>query len=282
MTTQRPKEALHFTIPARYYSRGSVDWEGPVPAKGYRGEKVKHVTLTTANTAITCVHPENYGYPGQPQVFGEAGTLAYYDLWFARYRTVIEQRLVPLFDAARAAGLRILYIVNGWKTAENYPQYREIAARVDLPPPTWQAPANPHTEWRAERMDEILGKNYREDGDCDIAPPLAAQPQDWLTAWSQQASTLFNENGIWNILFTGFEAASCLLNISGGVLPMAHLGYRCFIVEDCALALETRETRGHEEIKRAFFSAVQLSGYCHIVNSKDIIEALTKATGGLQ
>jgi nicotinamidase-related amidase len=279
MPSHREIKSVEFTLPARYYARGGVDLSSPVPAKGYRGEKTRQVTLDTANTAIICMHPENTTYPGGPVILSaEPGTRAYYDDWFAQYKIVVEQHLAPLFGAARQAGMRILYNVNGWRSAEKYPQYVEIRDRVK-PPRDWKPPVSPNLEWRKECGEDVYGKDFRVEGECDIAPPIAARPEDWLVWWDYEASTLLHEHGIWNILFTGFESASCFLNIPGGVLSMCQLGYRCFIVEDCSLAMETRETQEQEEIKNGFFKAMQLVRYCYLVNGKDIIQSLVSAKG---
>ena len=282
-----------FTIPARYYSRGSVDWDGGVPAKGFRGELTKHITLSAKNTAITCVHIGNEEYPGGGYYCGdEPGVEAYYHLAMNRMHAVIENNIAPLLNAARAAGARILHLAPCREAyaEENYPQYREIKSRVKIPPLEWDPSKLPNVEWlqtvrraHKEKRDKILGPNFRlvlkEGEQPDIAPLVKPQPEDWVVAsgWDKMASTLFNENGIWNLFFVGFEAASC---VPSALRRMRSLGYRCFIVEDCSKALETRETREKEEIQNTFFKAMQLGGYAYIVNGRDVTRAFKESSKG--
>ncbi len=282
------KNNLHFTIPARYYCRGTPDWESPFPAKGYQGEKEKAITLDASTTAITCGHLDNEGYPGGGRYRGEPGVEVFYREWRQREQFVVNERIAPLVNRARAGGISILYLVNGWASSKKYPQYREIASRVKTPSANWSLPPHPHRDeieqWKEEKEEEYLGKDFREEfgeeKSWDIAPPVSAHCEDWIVTSGSQSSTLFKEKGIWNIFFLGFEGASCLLNLSGGLLDMSRRGYRCFLVEDCSLCLETRKTRAQEEIKRAFFQSMQLYGYAYLVKSEEIIAGLKRAEKG--
>ena len=267
------QKAVKFTIPARYYSRGSVDGASGTLAKGYNGEKTKQITLSTANTAIAAMHVSSNTFIAEPDV------KAYWDDWSTRSNAVTRDHIAPLFGAARSIGLHILYICAGWSARNNYPQYREIAARVETPPPT--PPPGQRVSvpaWKQTFMDESLGRGCRVPGaGSDIAPIVAAQPEDWIVARTAEASTLFHEHGIWNILFVGFDTSGCILTSPGGVLPMRSLGYRCFIVEDCTESCETPATRAGKELKKTVLQCMEFGGYSYTVNGSDIIESMEKA-----
>lgn len=271
------RKPVEFTIPARYYARGTVDWDDPAPERT-GGEKTKQITLSTANTAVVGIHYQNEAYPGGIRYVGEPGVTTYYETWAGRNRVVLEEKIAPLLAAARAVGLRILYTVMGnWPSAVHSYQLRELVARTtsQKSPPEWQPPGGLSSDWKEKLQEDLLGKGFHAEGTDDIAPSVAARPGDWMATSAKQASTLFSENGIWNVLLTGFEGASCY--VWHGVLPFARLGYRCFLVEDGALCLETAETRDDQEIMKRTLQAMQLIRPCYLASSKDVVGALSRA-----
>ncbi|NLX04536.1 MAG: hypothetical protein GXY33_05280 [Phycisphaerae bacterium] len=216
--------ARAFSLPARYYARRGADWSAATPARTYEGEKEIALALTTANTAIICMHTSNtgMGYPGAPEYTCEPRVKPYFDELNARRKVMVEEHMAPFFAAARRIGLRIMYIVAGWPCAEHYPAYRQIAARVKPIPPKpgqWRPPKAPGPEaagdefnpggkvWRREMVEESLGGGFGTTGDCDIPAPVAAGPEDWVVTWTPHASTLLNEQGIWNILLVGTDTS---------------------------------------------------------------------------
>ena len=272
------RRPVDFTIPARYYARRAVDWDNPAPEKTCGREKTRPITLNTANTAVIGIHYENGAYPGGVRYMGEPGVTAYYETWAERNRVVLEENISPLLAAAREVKLRILYMVmDNWPSALHSPQLRQLAARTKKSPPEWQPPAGLRSDWKQELQEDLFGRGFHTEGTDDIAASVAAQPGDWMATSAKQASTLFSENGIGNLLLTGFEGASCY--VWHGVLPLARLGYRCFMIDDGTLCLETSETRSDQEIMNRTFQAMQLIRYCYLVSSKDVISSMYQTRG---
>jgi nicotinamidase-related amidase len=156
------------------------------------------------------------------------------------------------------------------------------------PATQWSLPPNPHQKQIAEdvqlRRREALGEGFRVDL-CGaeamlVAPPVAPHDEDWVVSNGNELATLMNDHQITNLFMVGFEAGSCLLNISSAVIDMARRGYRCFIVEEGSLGLETRATRGNEEMKYAFHRVAQMAGYCYLVNAQDILDGLAPQDRG--
>jgi hypothetical protein len=255
-----------FIIPARYYAHGKADWHNEVLGMEYYGEKMKPVALSTANTAIAAMHVSaNEFLPGDD-------VKAYWDDWSARSQAVTRDHIAPLFESARGIGLRILYICAGWSSRHSYPQFREIAARVPSPAPKERPPV---PEWKLQWTRNSMGTGCRVPGrGSDIAPEVAAQRQDWIVDTTEQACRLFSENGIWNILYVGFDVSGCVLTLPGGVLPMRARGYRCFILEDCVESCETPQTRDDKKLKQAVLQTMQLGGYSYLASGGDVIAAI--------
>ena len=268
MTDSR-EQPLSFDLPVRFYARGCVAWDDENPARGFRGLTTRPLLLTTANTVIACMHPGNYCYPGGVE-WGPDSPHAWWTGKMAnlpRIRTIIDERITPLLEAARAAGMRVLYLLQGWRNAMRYPQYRELLERVPEPD-TSAIPRSPNLAWRQERDADIYGPDWRtpERNEklaqvLDVAPPIEPRPSDWVAATTAQASTLLSENGVWNILYTGFDTNGCVWLSEGGMHKMGKLGYRCILLRDCTLGGETAETFPESEMTESFIRLVELGSY---------------------
>lgn len=270
-----------FALPVRFYSRGCVAWNDRNPASGFRGPTAGTLSLNVAETAIACMHPGNYACPGGV----EWGPNAPHAWWagkmanLPRIRAIIEKRIAPLLDAARGHGIRVLYLVQGWKSAQRYPQYREIASRVREPVDV--APRSPNEAWRRRRDKDLYGANWRTPRRTarlaevlDVAPSISPQPSDWVAATTAQASTLLSENGIWNILYTGFDTNGCVWLSAGGMHPMAKLGYRTILLRDCTTGAETARTYPSQAMTRSFVTLIEMGTYT--ADSRDLRRVLKR------
>ena len=274
-----------FSLPVRFYARGCVAWDHPNPATGFIGRSTRGLDLTTRNTVIGCMHPGNYACPGGVEWGPDAP-----HAWWAgkmanlpRIRGIIEERLTPLLRCARAAGMRVIYLVQGWRTAMRYPQYREVLGRVEEPGAA-TVPRSPNEAWKAERERDMYGPDWRTPERIsrladvlDIAPAIEPQPEDWIAATTAQASTLLAEHGVWNILYTGFDTNGCVWLSEGGMHRMDKLGYRCLLLRDCTAGAETAETFPAEDMKESFISLAEMK--CYTADSRDLVRALQDVPG---
>ena len=283
-----PGEEAAFTLPARIYTRGCVAWDDENPATGFTGLTTRELRLTTKNTAIGCMHPGNYCYPGGIE-WGPDSPHAWWAGKMAnlpRIRQIIDGRIAPLLDLARAAGIRIIYLVQGWRTAMQYPQYREVLERVRAPDAATGVPRSPNEAWKAELDRDVYGPDWRTQERIqaiteilDVAPTIRPQPCDWVAATTPQASTLLAENGIWNILYTGFDTNGCVYWSEGGMYKMGKLGYRTILLRDCTTGGETAETYADEGLTRAFIAMIEMRSYT--ADSSDLCRSLRQAGEGL-
>jgi len=277
------KQPTDFTIPVSSHKRGCVDWEDPNPARGFAGRQTREIVLSTDNTVIACMHPGNYGYSGGIE-WGPEGEFAWWTGKMAnlpRIREIIDERIAPLLAGARRAGLRVLYLIGGWKNAMNYPQYRELLDRMPEPEVTNAPLRSPNEAWRKESDLDHYGpewrtpeRNQRIVEVLDVAPSIKPQPEDWIAATTTQTSTLLSENGIWNILYTGFDTNGCVWLSAGGMLEMGRLGYRTILLRDCTTGAETAETFPGQEMTKSFCQLVEYGGYTS--DSASVIRALSQ------
>ena len=272
-----------FRLPVRVHTRGCVAWDDANPAKGFTGLTTHTLDLTTGNTVIAAMHPGNYCCPGGVE-WGPDAPHAWWTGKMAnlpRIRKVIDERLAPLFRTAREAGVRILYLLQGWSVAMRCPRYRSLLARV-AEPETSGIPRSPNEAWREERDRHVYGPDWRTperiaalNAALDVAPSIAPQPRDWIAATTAQASTLLAENGIWNILYTGFDTNGCVWLSEGGMYKMGKLGYRTVLLRDCTAGAETAETFPTEDMTQSFVALIEMGGYT--ADSRDLRRSLRDA-----
>jgi hypothetical protein len=234
----------------------------------------REVTLTNRNTAILIRHASNMGYPGileWRQDSPYAPILSMFEN-VPRMRQIIDEHLVSLVHLARDVGMQIIYVIDGWKSAEKYPRWREIQKRVPDPQP-WVWPESPNKEWMNEYEADALIPGYRQALEqlnrvIDIAPPLVPGPEDWVVTTLDQAKTLLSEKKIWNVLHTGFDLNDGMMY---GEVGMYWFGgwARGFILRDCTTALERHDTIETEGLKNITLTFLE-HGPAHNAMGKDI------------
>ncbi len=234
----------------------------------------KKVTLSTGNTVLLVRHASNMGYPGilewrKDSPYGPV--LSMFEN-IPRMRQIIDEHLVSLVKLARDVGMQILYVIDDWKSAEKYPQWRAIQKRVPDPQP-WVWPESPNKEWMNEYETEALIPDYRQALEqlnrvIDIAPPLIPGPEDWVVTTLDQAKTLMSEKKIWNVLHTGFDLNDGMMY---GEVGMYWFGgwARGFILQDCTTAMERHDTIDTEGLKNITLTFLE-HGPAHVALGKDI------------
>ena len=255
--------AIDLTFPVYYHSR--------VEDKRLR----KMVTLKNEETVLLLRHPSNMGYPGILEWRKDspyAGILSIFE-HIPRMRKIIDEEIVPLLDLARRIGIQIMYVVNGWDSAGNYPQWQKISSRVPEPEPgtfmpeglkytEFIEPRSPQKKWRKEFEAEAFMPGYREAlaqlrKVIDIAPPLKPRPEDWVVTTTRQAAVLMSERRIWNILNAGFDINDGMIYSEMGIYWCRD--FRPIILEDCTAGRERHDTVETESLKKATITFLEMT-----------------------
>jgi nicotinamidase-related amidase len=237
------------TVSLRYYRIHPYGAGMEQPAKGHLGYATKEVTLAPEETALILMHLWNEGFPEGPDPRREHPESCGYLEYLPRARPIIEERIVPLAQAAREAGLRIIHLCGG-PYAEKYSQYR-FTKELAGPEPD-RGPGSVNTSWTRERAEECYGPGFWENHPptTDINQPVhrdipeCAQPLpgDWMAMTGHQLNRLCRALGVWNLFYTGFLTNVCVMHSSGGMLDMISRGYRCVILRDCTTGGEQADT----------------------------------------
>ena len=132
------------------------------------------------------------------------------------------------------------------------------------------------TEASEEASDELCqsARQLRATALVRRAESLLGQPepQDWVATTTAQASTVLSENGIWNLLYTGFDTTGCVWRSAGGMWPMSKLGYRTILLRDCSAGAETAETFPTEGLTKAWIQVMEMQVATAV--SSDLLEAI--------
>jgi nicotinamidase-related amidase len=179
--------------------------------------------------------------------------------------------------------MTVIYLVDE-TIAKRYPQHAEIARRAKVFPKV--DVFSPYMGWKKERDEQIFDKGWRAEESKkqmnrlrDIAPPIKPTPNDPVAITTAEASMLLRERGIWNILYTGFDAGGCVLSSDGGILAMHELGFRCIVLRDCTTGGETAETAAEETLNKSAVSFMGVAGIAYSADSVRLLNEIKRVTG---
>jgi nicotinamidase-related amidase len=217
-------------LPGRYYCR----W----PFEQPRGLQYQEQILDPERTAFFLIDVYGQGYDDPEGEAPEYPTLFYKELFY-KERAIMQEKIRPCLDAARAAGLKIIYTTNYW------------------PPMNWDDSEfgllvhRTETGWRGTLEDTVGG-----DSDyvawSEIVKP---QPDVYLVNktmydafFETNMDTLLRNLGIKNLICVGFTADICLLNTVIGAMVR---NYRVILLRDCTLGAEFEDTL--EDMRMTWF-----------------------------
>lgn len=198
-----------------------------------------------------------------------------------RMRKIIDENIVPLATLARQVGMQIMYVVEGWATARNYPQWQRINERFPDTGPWRPWPDSPDTSWLKEFQDEAFMLGYAEAMEelnqvIDIAPPLSPQADDWVVTALPQAHELMCENGKWNLLHAGFDTNYGMFYSSVLGMQAACKSFRGFLLRDCTTGLETCDTVDEQVLTHTSANIMILAIRCYGAQGRDVRSAIRK------
>jgi nicotinamidase-related amidase len=180
----------------------------------------------------------------------------------ARAEAIIQQRLLPLVEGLRAAGLPIVHAPSP-PQAQEHDQWLQLPGwdeppwpqDEDWPPPAFRrsegefaAYALPEEPRDAEREAHRAGKTIHPDVMPATGEPVVATGQE-LHLWCREQGILF-------LLFAGFNTNACILHRDYGTIDMSRRGYTVILVRDCTTGMECAAT--HEDLAQTQ-NAIRLS-----------------------
>lgn len=196
----------------------------------------------------------------------------------ARAEQIIQQRLRPLVDAARAAKLPIVHAPSP-PHAKDHPQWLQL--------PGWDEPSWPEDDWppaefRQRRGEFAAYKLPEEPRDAEreahrasktIHPDIQPAEGEPVIATGRELHDWCRQQGILFLLFAGFNTNACILHRDYGTIDMDRRGYTVAIVRDCTTGMESASTQqGLQQTNNAILLSEMFGRYS--VSSDEIIAGL--------
>ena len=251
-------------LPVRHYQIAQLYGPG-MPASGVEGLHQDTLNVNSGKIGLVLVHTWNLGEADGPYPInestswteGEAGT------WVPDAHKINKENIHPVLEAARQSGIKVFHLAQS-AYAEKYPQYQEIKNDPELQNSVKRAsfekciePVTYQEGWDREYGESFPGPVWITHAEeFDIARSLKPQPDEpvFVTGW--QLNGLCRRENISILIYAGFMADLCLVNIPGAIREMSNtFRYRCIVLRDCTTAYEYEETY---EGKWMTFAAIRM------------------------
>ena len=246
------------SLKARYYRALPIDEPGL---------ETVGLDIEVGRTALVGMHGWNIGCPdgppidkhfcvglGWPQSTIEAGR-------------IMTEIMRPAMDRARSVNLSVCHVETDWMDA----QYPGIVSRRK----TYVEPER--TDQEQAMLDRAHGKNYMKDSPLAHmcrAEIIAPKDDEQIFFYSDVLDKYLRDRDIDTLIYMGFATDMCILNAEGGARPMLSKGYRCILMRDATVGVETPESFPHRLATRYATHLFEWSvGYS--TTSVDFAAALT-------
>jgi len=270
-----------FNLPIRYYQIAQLYGPG-MPPSGEEGLHMDTLNINAGKIGLVLVHTWNLGEVDGPYPIhdttnwkdGEAGA------WVPEAHKIVEDNIHPVLKAARQSGIKVFHLAQS-TYAEKYPQYQELKNDHELQNPVKRVafeksidPVSYQEGWNREYGENYPGPVWKtHTKEFDIANLLKPHPDEsvFVTGW--QLNGLCRRENISVLIYAGFMADLCLLNIPGAIREMTNtFHYNCVVLRDCTTAYEYEETIDGRWMTFAAIRMVE-SEFGYSATSKDFINA---------
>jgi nicotinamidase-related amidase len=210
-------------LPARYYRALPIDNPGYEPVL---------FDLSVERTALIGMHCWNIGCPDGPPIDVNYCVGMGWPQASAEAYRIMAEVIRPAMDAARGVGMPVCHVETDWMDA----QYPHIPSRRNR-----NAAWNP-SPLHQEMLDRAHGPAYLVRSPlarmkrAEVVSPVSDEP---LVFYSDVLDDYLKSRHIDTLLYAGFATDMCILNAEGGARPMLARGYRCILMRDATVGVET-------------------------------------------
>ncbi len=243
---------MKLQIPGRYYRM--------YPPEEYLGHAEEKLELNPEETALLLIDVYGLGYsPGEPEPERPA--------LFYRGSTEVERRVMvdhvkPALDAARRAGLPIIYLNNSNQmVATQASEFGAILVRTHGLTVAERWETDP-AEFRFSKLVEPKPGEY------------VVRKQMYSGFFETCLETLLRNLRIKNLVVVGFAANAC---VQGTLNDALYRNYRIILLRDCTAAMEYHDTLEDQTITRYIIRHVEaFLGYT--ATSQDFVRSCDRIT----
>lgn len=173
-------------LPVRYFTIDRMYGPG-MAHTGVEGYHTRDLMKPMGQTGLVLVHCWNVGEMEGPYPMDNHRVSGCAADWVPRAQGIMEDRIKPLLDTAREAGLTVFHLAQA-AYADKYPQYRELAADPAMQDPCARTeasrcvrPRNAEEIWHDEYGPGYPGPVWQTHaGTFDIARSLRPVPTEDL------------------------------------------------------------------------------------------------------
>ncbi len=198
-----------------------------------------------------------------------------------RAEKIIDDALVPLVQACRAKGLKVIHAPSP-PVAHKHANWVNLpletneggAGSRNWPPAEFRSLSGPYQSYR--RPVEPRDKDLRSLPPHHIHPKVEPVPGEPVIATGKELNAYCQQEGILFLLFAGFNTNACIITRDYGALEMSKRGYQVVLVRDCTTGMEAKHTQASLGQTSGAILFLEMFGQ-YSVTSGEIIEGFSPA-----
>lgn len=214
-------------LPVRHYRALPIDRPGHEQAV---------FELAVDEVALVGMHCWNIGCPDGPPVDLNYCVDMGWPQSTAESWRIMQEVIRPAMDACRGAGIRVCHVETDWMDAQ-YPQLP--SRRPPLPPYTPPRTLAEEMAQRAHGVDYMRRSPLARMRRAALVSPMGDEP---LVFYTDQLHDYLKERGVNTLVYVGFATDMCVLGADGGGRAMLGQGYRCILMRDGTVGVETPQS----------------------------------------
>lgn len=208
------------------------------------------------------------------------------DVWSHHYLKDVEDRseaivcnkIVPLLDACRKAGMPIAHAPSP-RMAEAHPSWvkpmgAEARAndRGDWPPTAFLEKSGDFEQY-ARPIEEREGELRAIRSKLEMHPLVQVEGREAVIATGEELHRWCRQKGVLFLFYLGFNTNACVLMRDYGTLAMSRRGYDVILLRDCTTGMESFQTRKDLTQTRGAVLFLEMFGH-YSTTSEDLIAGL--------
>jgi len=172
----------------------------------------------------------------------------YIDSWLQRATEITRDRIVPLLQAARQAGVTIIHAPSPFVVERHHPGFtpepNPPAESSAWPPPSFRGiyRSGEHADFGRNREPRLQDAIARYETELKITDQVAPLPGEQIIATGNQLHELLTERRILHLVYAGFATNWCVIGRDYGIIAMNERGYNILLVRDATTGVEFHDS----------------------------------------
>jgi nicotinamidase-related amidase len=171
----------------------------------------------------------------------------YIDSWLNRATEITQQKIVPMLEAARNAGVTVIHAPSPRVVESHHPENMPPAQEPSPAPPQKWPPADFRGLYRQNefgrnpepRLNEAHARYVTELKISDLSKPLPNEP---IIADGEQLHQTLSDRKILHVFYAGFATNWCVINRDYGLIATSHKGYNVVLLRDATTGVEFHDS----------------------------------------